>query len=172
MLLRLLTAIETAGMAFFFSAGLVAGVMQVTLRYVFNTGFVGTEAAFVKCTVFAALFGASRAVRDGLHVRVDLFLDWLPPGPRRVAELLNIAINLLFCGTLLYAAWLYVDFLLMVGTRNVDTELPEWLFFLIVPTFLAGMIIRYVSLVPKAMRSPSGDPWKADGPKPPTPSAH
>lgn len=160
-------------MVFFFSVALAAGVMQVVMRYVFNTGFVWTEVVFVRATVIASLFGASRAVRDGLHVRVDLFLDWLAPGARRAAELLNIAINLVFLGVLLWAAYLYVDFLLMIGTRNIDTGVQEWVFFLIVPIFLAGMIIRYASLVPATLRAPSGDPWRpGGGPTPPTPSAH
>jgi len=160
-------------MVFFFSVALVAGVMQVVMRYVFNMGFVWTEVAFVRATLFAAFFGASRAVRDGLHVRVDLFIDWLAPGARRAVELANIAINLAFLAVLLWAAYLYVDFLQMVGTRNIDTGLPEWIFLLIVPIFLAGMIIRYASLVPATLRSPSGDPWKPQGSAtPPTPSAH
>lgn len=172
-LLRLLTAIETGGMVFFFTTALAAGVMQVVMRYVFNTGFVWSDVVFVRATVFAALFGASRAVRDGLHVRVDLFVDWLAPGARRLVELVNIAINLAFLGLLLWAAYLYVEFMVMTGTRDLDTGVPEWLFFLIVPVFLSGMIIRYAALVPATLRSPSGDPWKPNGgPAPPTPSAH
>ena len=110
MLLRLVDRLETFGMAFFFSAALVVGVGQVFARYVLNLGVVWSEEAFVKFTVWACLIGAARAVRDGLHVRVDLVLDRLAPPARRVAELLNIAINLVFCGVLLWAALGYLDF--------------------------------------------------------------
>jgi C4-dicarboxylate transporter DctQ subunit len=172
MLLRLIDRFETFGMAFFFSAALVVGVAQVVARYVFNEGVVWSEQAFVKLTVWAALIGASRAVRDGLHVRVDLLLDRLRPSWRRAAELLNIAINLVFCATLLWAALGYLDFLMMVGTTNVETGVKEWIAYLVTPLFLALMCVRYVALVPAAIASPSGDPWRTGEPTPPAPSAH
>ncbi len=172
MLLRLVDRLETFGMAFFFSAALVVGVGQVFARYVLNLGVVWSEEAFVKFTVWACLIGAARAVRDGLHVRVDLVLDQLAPPVRRAAELLNIAINLVFCGVLLWAALGYLDFLLMVGTTNVESGAPEWVAYLVTPLFLALMCVRYVALVPAAIASPSGDPWRPAGPGSPTPSAH
>lgn len=171
--LRLIDRVETFAMAFFFSAALVVGTGQVVARYVFNTGVVWSEQAFVKFTIWAALIGASRAVRDGLHVRVDLLLDRLPPAARRPVELLGLLINIAFCGTMLYAAIGYTDFLLMVGTRNVDTGIPEWIAFLVTPLFLALMCIRYAALIPVAARSRTGDPWRPEGPAPPpAPSAH
>ena len=74
LILRLIDRIETFAMAFFFSAALVVGTSTVVARYVFNTGVTWSDQAFVKFTIWAALIGASRAVRDGLHVRVDLIL--------------------------------------------------------------------------------------------------
>jgi C4-dicarboxylate transporter DctQ subunit len=172
-LLRLLDWIENFAMAFFMSAALVVGTSQVVARYVFNEGVVWSEQAFVKFTIWAALIGASRAARDGLHVRVDLVLDRLPPAVRRPVELCNIAITLAFCGVTLWAAVAYFDFLMMVGTMNIETGVPEWLAFAVTPLFLALMIVRYLALVPAAWRSPSGDPWKADGAgSAPAPSAH
>lgn len=173
MLLRLIDRIESFAMAFFMSAALIVGVSQVVGRYAFNVGFVWSEQAFVKLTIWATLIGASRAVRDGLHVRVDLVLDMLSPPARRATELLNIAINLAFCGVVLWAAVAYLDFLLLVGTVNVDSGVPEWVAFLVTPLFLALMIVRYVALVPMALRSPTGDPWKMDGAvSAPKPSVH
>ena len=173
LLLRLLDRLENFAMVFFMSAALVVGTSQVVARYVFNEGVVWSEQAFVKFTIWAALIGASRAVRDGLHVRVDLVLDMLSPPARRAAELLNIAINLAFCGVVLWAAVAYLDFLLLVGTVNVDSGVPEWVAFLVTPLFLALMILRYLALVPMALRSPTGDPWKADGAAAaPKPSVH
>jgi len=162
MLLRLIDRFESFGMVFFFSAALVVGVLQVFARYVLNEGVVWSEQAFVKFTVWAALIGASRAVRDGLHVRVDLVLDRLPASLRRPLELLNLAINLAFCATLLWASLGYLDFLLMVGTTNVETGVKEWIAYLVTPLFLALMSIRYAALAPAAARSRTGDPWRRD----------
>lgn len=171
-LLRLVDRIETFAMAFFFSAALVVGCGQVVARYVFNTGAMWTDQAFVKFTIWAALFGASRAVRDGLHVRVDLILDQLSPAARRPMEVLGLLVNIAFCGAMLWAAVGYTDFLMMVGTRSIDTGLEEWIGFLVVPIFLGLMCLRYAVLLPAALRSASGDPWRPDGPAPPRPSAH
>ncbi|MBW8268690.1 TRAP transporter small permease [Caldovatus aquaticus] len=171
MLLRLIDRLETFGMAFFFSAALIAGVAQVVARYVFNAGVVWSEQAFVKFTVWACLIGAARAVRDGLHVRVDLFLDRLPPPARRAAELANLAINLAFCGTMLWAALGYLDFLIAVGTTNVESGVPEWVAYLVTPLFLALMCVRYAALLPATLAPPGGNPWQPDGPPPPAPAA-
>jgi C4-dicarboxylate transporter DctQ subunit len=174
--LRLIDHVETFAMAFFFTLALIVGFGTVVARYVFNTGVIWSDQAFVKFTIWAALFGASRAVRDGLHVRVDLILDKLSPAARRPVEMLGLVINIAFCGAMLWAAIGYTDFLMMVGTTNIDTGLPEWIAFLVTPAFLALMCVRYLSLIPVASRSLSGDPWKPDAAPgeraPPTPSAH
>lgn len=173
LLLGAITRIETFGMVLFFSAALLTGVGQVIARYVFNYGLLWADQAFVKFTIWAVLIGASRAVRDGLHVRVDLLLDRLSPGPRRLAELAVLAINVAFCGVMLWAALGYLEFLRMIGTTNVDTGVPEWVPFLVVPLFLALMCVRYLALVPVALASRTGDPWRPDpAPAPPRPSAH
>jgi C4-dicarboxylate transporter DctQ subunit len=152
------------------------GVGKVVARYVFNTGVVWTEQAFVKLTIWAALIGASRAVRDGLHVRVDLILEQLSPAARRPVEILGLLVNIAFCATMLYAAIGYTDFLMMIGTRNVDTGIEEWIAFLVTPLFLALMCVRYAALLLVAARSRSGDPWRPDAepgrPAPPVPSVH
>jgi C4-dicarboxylate transporter DctQ subunit len=173
LLLRVITHVETFGMVFFFSAALLTGVGQVVARYVFNYGLLWADQAFVKFTIWAALIGASRAVRDGLHVRVDLVLDRLAAGPRRVAELVVLAINVAFCAAMFWAALGYLEFLQMIGTTNVDTSVPEWVPFLVVPFFLALMCVRYLALIPATLASPTGDPWRPDGaPTPPRPSSH
>lgn len=172
-LLRLVDRTESFMMVFFMSSALVVGVAQVVGRYVFNVGVVWSEQAFVKFTIWAALIGAARAVRDGLHVRVDLVLDMLTPALRRPVELLNICINLAFCGVALWAAIGYFDFLMLVGTVNVESGVPEWVAYAVTPLFLSLMVVRYVALVPATLRSPTGDPWKQDGvARPPVPSAH
>ncbi|WP_372620330.1 TRAP transporter small permease [Falsiroseomonas sp.] len=174
-LLRLIDRIETFGMVFFFSAALVVGTAQVVARYGFNTGVVWSEQAFVYFTIWAALIGASRAVRDGLHVRVDVLVNSLGARWRRPLEIFGLLVNLVFCAVLLYAAIGYTDFLIMVGTRNVDSGVPEWVTYLVTPLFLALMCVRYLALLPVTIRSPSGDPWHAAAgtePGMPRPPAH
>lgn len=173
LLLRVVTHIETFGMVFFFTAALATGVGQVIARYVFNYGLLWADQAFVKFTIWAALIGASRAVRDGLHVRVDLVLDRFAAGPRRVAELVVLSINVAFCAVLCWAALGYLEFLQMIGTTNVDTDVPEWIPFLVVPFFLALMCVRYLALIPATLASRSGESGRPDAaPAPPRPSTH
>jgi len=173
-LLRIIDRIETVGMVFFFSVALVVGTATVVARYGFNTGVVWSEQVFVNCTVWAALIGAARAVRDGVHVRVDVLLTSLGPHWRRSLEVFGLVVNIIFCAVLFYAAVGYTDFLMMIGTRNVDSGVPEWVAYLVTPLFLALMCVRYLALLPVALRSPTGDPWHAAGSAPgkPQPSAH
>lgn len=173
LLLKIITLVESFGMIFFFTAALMVGVGTVFGRYVLNTGVMWADQAFVQFTLWAALFGASRAVRDGVHVRVDMLIDHLGPTLRRITELVVIVINIAFCAVLCWGAVGYLEFLRMIGTVSVDSGLPEWIPFLIVPLFLSMMCVRYLALVPTTLASRSGDPWKPDpGPAPPRPSVH
>lgn len=141
---RVLAEIETVGMIVLTLTALAVGVMQVVLRYVFNTGFPWSEGVFVTLTIWAMLLAGSRAVRDGLHVRVDVFVRYLPDGPRRVAELAALVAPLALCCVFLYGGALYTGFVFDMGIVSPESYLPEWLVYGSVPVCMAAFILRYL----------------------------
>jgi C4-dicarboxylate transporter, DctQ subunit len=141
---RLLAAVEYVVIAGLTLAALVLGCTQVVLRYGFGTGFHWAESGFVLLTVTAMLMAGVRGVRDDKHVRVDLLPAALPYGPRLAVELVSLLIALALCATFAWCGWKYVEFADMMELRSVETGLPDWLVFGLVPASMGLFSLRYV----------------------------
>jgi len=164
---RMLATMETGVIVLFSSAALGLGVMQVVLRYVFNTGFSWTEAGFVSLTIWAMLFGGSRAVRDGVHVRVDVLAMHLPRTYARLLELIGMLTSLSLCAFFFYGGLQYVRFVHQLGIADIETGMSDAVTYAIVPIAMAAFVLRYVLLIVEWWRSPDKlpvhDPGKAAG---------
>jgi TRAP-type C4-dicarboxylate transport system permease small subunit len=152
--LKVVDFIENAVMLLCFSAALALGVYQVILRYVFSRGYQWMEGTIVLLTVWAALFGGSRAIRDRIHARVGVLVDGLPPRPRQIINLFVVALCIGFCLAMFVFGYKYVAFLHSVGSRSLRVQIPTWQVFLIVPTFLGFYTIRYVVEFVNILRRP------------------
>lgn len=154
-MLRLLDAIENVVMLTAFTAALALGVYQVVLRYFFNVGYQWMEGTIILLTLWAVLFGGSRAVRDRLHARVGILADALPPRPRQAVNLLVVTLTLGYIGAMLVFGFQYVDFLRGVGSRSLRVQIPTWQVFLVVPSFLSLYFIRYAIEFWNLLRHPT-----------------
>lgn len=141
---RLLSRIESFVMASFMIAAFGVGFMQVFLRYALNTGYPWSEGMLITLTVWAAMIGGGRAVRDRLHVRVEVFADALPPKPRKAALLLSEGISLVYCAMMAWFGWLYTRFVWQLGNVSFEAYIPEWMIYGVVPVALGLFVIRYI----------------------------
>lgn len=130
----------------------VLGCAQVIMRYIFDTGEIWIEGISVDLTIFAAMMGGSRAVAIRSHVRVGFFVDWLPHRILRWFNLLVIAISIFYCGFILYASTLFVQFVYSAGIISINTGLPSWVEFSITPLAMTFFLIRYLLLIPDTWR--------------------
>lgn len=128
-------------------SALALGVSQVVLRYVFNIGFVWIEAVFVTLTVLGAMIGASRAAAQNEHIRLTFVIDRLRGVHRKVAELVAIVVAIIYSGFLAYAGFLFAQFLRQVGATSVETGIPDWIVFSIIPFSMTLFIIRYLQQI-------------------------
>lgn len=144
---RLLCRAEDAIIIIFVVGAFGVGFMQVFLRYVLNTGYPWSEGILITLVVWAAMIGGSRAVRDRLHVRVEVFADALPARPRKVVNLLSHTISLAYCGLMAWFGWLYTKFVWQLGNVSVSAYIPEWLIYGVVPVALSLFVIRYVQQI-------------------------
>lgn len=131
-------------MAGLLAAAACLGLLQVILRYVFATGFDWVEAYLIMFVVYAALIGASVAVRRGLHVRLDVVVDKLRPRPRWAVTLATEVLCLAYTLTLW---WFAVQFVIQVerfGIINIESDLPQWVHSLAGPVGMGLMSIRYI----------------------------
>ena len=154
---RALARVETGVIVALSTAALGLGVMQVVLRYIFNTGYPWTESVFVNLTIWAMLFGGSRAVRDGLHVRVDLLATLLPRKGFWVVELVSMLASLALCLFFCYCGLQYVQFVNQMGLRDLETNIPDAVTYGIVPVAMLAFVVRYVILIVGWVRNPPQD---------------
>ncbi|MGO4855326.1 TRAP transporter small permease [Phaeovulum sp. W22_SRMD_FR3] len=139
---RILSGIETALIVGLTLSALGLAFLQVVLRYVFNTGLHWLEAALVIALVWAMLIGAVRAVRDGMHPRVELLAQILPARPRAVLNVLALAAAFGLSIYVLKDAVFYAGFLRMVQSIHPELGIPDIYPFLIIPIATGLMALR------------------------------
>jgi C4-dicarboxylate transporter DctQ subunit len=144
---KALAAVEAVGIVLLTLTVLVIGVLQVGLRYIFNSGIPWSEGVFITLTIWAMLLAGSRAVRDGLHVRVDVGIRLLPAPLRRAAELIALLAPLILCGFFFYAGFLYTHFVYSLGIVSPEARLPDWVIYGCVPVTMAAFVLRYLILI-------------------------
>lgn len=123
---------------------LALGIMQVTLRYVFNTGFEWNESLFVLVTVTAMLMAGVRAVREDRHIAVDIVPSMLPGFIAAKMKLIALAASLGLCAFLAWCGWQYVGFARMMNTASVETGIKDWIVYSIMPTVMCLFSVRYI----------------------------
>ncbi len=96
-------------------------LLAVFFRYVVNHSLVWSDEVVRYLFVWFTLLGAAIAVRDREHIRVEYFVELLPPGLRRLIELLTLLGVLLF-----YLAMLVLGFMWVYETSGTWTSALGW----------------------------------------------
>jgi len=140
---RLLCSLENVMIVVLTLAGLVMAFLQVVLRYVFNTGIHWLEAGLITALVWAMLFGASRAVREGLHPRVELLPHLAGPRTRALLNFLGLAAALALSVYFLWDSIFFAHFVNMINALHPELGIKQVYPFLIVPIITAMLTLRY-----------------------------
>lgn len=145
--------IEDLLIAFFCISALSLGVVQVALRYVFNSGFEWSEVAFMLLTICGVLVGGIRAVREDTHIRMDLLLQCVGDRGVKALNLLSHFSALALCAFYVYAGYQYVRFSRMMGTVSPETGMSDWIVFSIMPTIMLFFVLRYVLRIIRTLQN-------------------
>ena len=62
-------------------------IVQVFGRYVLNASPVWAEQAAMLILIWCVFFAAAAGVREGFHIRISIFVDYLPDNFRKLAHL-------------------------------------------------------------------------------------
>jgi TRAP-type mannitol/chloroaromatic compound transport system permease small subunit len=95
----------------------------VILRYTFSLSF--SWLSEITTYAFAAMFmlGAAAALRDGAHVRVDIFYGRLSPKGRAWVDIFGVVFLLMpWLGLLAWTAWTYVTYSWATGEVSVQSN--------------------------------------------------
>lgn len=135
-------AVETTLLAVLLGGLIVFASAQILLRNFFSIS-VNWGDSFVRLTVlWLALLGALAASRDNRHITMELLSHWLPPTPRRIAEVVADTFAAVFCGAFAWFALAFVRDSRAYGDTMFDA-VPAWWLQSIMPLVFALIGYRY-----------------------------
>ena len=104
---RVINEIEETLIAVILGLMTIITFANVVARYVFNSNILWALETTVFLFAWLVLIGASYCVKARAHLGVDVVLNLLSPGPRRILSLAAIAACLVFSVLLLIGSWNY-----------------------------------------------------------------
>lgn len=125
---------------------------NVVVRYFTNQSFAWTEEVSVALMVVVTMLGASAAVADGAHIRIEYFADAGSPGRRRVLSIVAAAATLAVFAVLavLGGRMAWDDFRFEVTSPGIGV--PQWWYTVWLPVLAALIAARAALALVRACR--------------------
>lgn len=89
-----------AGIGLLLMTSIIAA--QVFARYVLNDSPAWAEQAALLLMIWYVFLAAAAGIREGFHIRIAVFADSLPPGPRHVVVVFGHLVVLVFGAGMAY----------------------------------------------------------------------
>ncbi len=135
----LLSLILDGIIASFFTFILLITILQVILRYVFNTSVLGGNEAMETLFIYTTAVGAAVAVRRRQHINIGYFVQLLPPLLQRLADIAVHVLVAFLNGVIIYYSITWIS---KVGTNESPVlRVPEWIFQFSIPIGCSLVII-------------------------------
>jgi C4-dicarboxylate transporter DctQ subunit len=147
-----------------FIAGVLVFLIAIASRYIMGHQPPWTNEYSMLFMTWAIFLGFGVALKENRHIQVDLLFDKLPPiGKRIMATIANI-IGAGFSFLLVYYSILQIDKQLSrpIIERTLETGIPKWIIFLIIPISFALMGLYFIG---KAVRAAQGNKHEFEGEK-------
>lgn len=119
---------------------------QIVMRYLFNTPLIWSEEVARYLFVYFTFIGIGLGIRKNSHIRMEMAINLLP---KKVKEILDIILNLIFAGFFLWLTPQSIPFLksqMLVYTTA--TRVPMHYIFIALPV---GMTIAALRLIMKSI---------------------
>ena len=140
---RIGLALENALLAALLGFLIVFSFAQIVLRNVFSIGVTWGDGLTRVVVLWLALLGALAASRDGRHIRMNAFLQWLPPRLRVVVGVGSDMFAAVVSAALAYFAFEFVRDSHSYGDVMLG-QFPAWWFESIMPVAFALIAYRFV----------------------------
>lgn len=95
--------------AFFISVTTILVVINIVMRYIFNSGLVWSEEVATGCFVWSVFIGAVAVFKHRGHVGVDIIVKKMPHGVQRAVALITDIILVALNGYMSYLSILYIS---------------------------------------------------------------
>ena len=119
-------------------------LMQIVMRYFFNTSLPWTEEFCRYCYIYFMFIGTALAAKENSSLRVDALVELLP---KTVQKVLNILVDLVVTALLVYLFFGSVTMtrdLYGTGSYSPGLQLPMYLVYLSAPIGILLTILRYI----------------------------
>lgn len=114
--------------------------------YVFHINLGWAQEACILLFVWMAKVGAAYGVRTGIHVGVDVMINRLSDGPRRVCILFGLLSGALFTAVVGTFGIKFVMARYQFGDMTPEMELPSWIAYLAIPFGSYLMCLRFLQV--------------------------
>lgn len=165
---RLADQIEETSIAVCLGLMTLITFANVVARYVFDTNILWALELTVFLFAWLVLMGMSYAVKKHVHIGVDVVINAVSPGAKRVMSLIAVAACLLFAVLLMKGAWDYwypfaterawletddipmPEFLQFLSESMNEGEryekLPRWIPYLALPLGVGLLLLRFIQV--------------------------
>ncbi len=129
--------------------------MQVVMRYVFQNSLSWSEELARYLFLWQIWLGASYAAKKKAHLRIEAFLDLVPPGARRGVDLFAL---LVWFGFSVFLAWKGSELAMILFNRGQVSpamRMPMGYAYASVPVGAGLMAVRLVEQIVAFVRSGS-----------------
>jgi TRAP-type transport system small permease protein len=119
---------------------------QIGAREIFNAGLSWADELARYAGLIVIFMGVpALSVRDE-HVKVDMFLNMMPPRARRVFGISNDVLMVAFCAMFAYAGWLFLQRAARFSTPALG--IPNLIWYL---PAIAGMLLMLMVAIDRAI---------------------
>ncbi len=124
---------------------------QVVMRYGIGKTFPWAEELIINMLIWAGLIGSSLALRMGIHIGVDVFVQKFERRVAKVLTLLGLTLGMAFCSVLAVLSIRFVIFLSGSGQMSIGLEIPMWILYLCLPIAFILMSIRFLQIMVRCL---------------------
>jgi len=134
--------LEESFLCLLLMAMIILACAQIILRDFFASGFPWGEPLLRLMVLWAGMFGAAVATRQGKHIAIDVASRFLPEQLRQVMQILLDLFSALVCLGLTYAACLFIRSESSFGGAGVF-DIASWKLYLVFPITFALISVRF-----------------------------
>lgn len=119
-------------------------MLQIILRYIFQSPLPWAEEFCRYCFIYSSLFGIGYCIRNNKMLRVDLLVSLMPAFWGKLLDILGDIASLVFYTLFAYASWQTTMKLMSLHQLSPALQMPIWIVYLSGPVGFALAIIRII----------------------------
>lgn len=120
---------------------------QVIMRYIFKNSPAWSEELARYIFVWFIFIGASYAVKEQAHIKIDAALNLFPRKARRFVVVIGIVIWCVYCLIITYYSSIFTHDLFVAGQISTATKIKMWTIYLAVPVSHLLMTINLIYIL-------------------------